>query len=102
MKSAINIFSTHRTAIIVYICYALFSVLILFSGWRHTHTAYLDRGSKLVIGEGIIYGYLYLTLIGIVLTLITLFKLAVSRKGRLFYLLLLIGIITPLVILFTI
>ena len=97
MKSVYQFFKQFPLSIIVYLCYTLLVLMILRIEWRIKNTVYSNHGERLVVGEGLMYGLLFLFLFAIIYGITILINALIKKQSK-FYWWLLLAIIAPLIV----
>jgi hypothetical protein len=103
MKTVWQIFKQHPIAIIIYLLYACFAQLVITGKWRYTKAlAHISSGERLAWGEGVMYGIIFLLFIATIFATVTLIFSFYNKAQKKFYMWLLLVIIMPVAIWFSI
>lgn len=95
MQFNLTILKSHSKAIIAVVLYALvWSRIAWLNSQIYTHHR---AGDRLAYGEGIAYSCIFASLIGIILIAIAIFKAFRNKKDIVFYLVLIILFLLPMV-----
>jgi len=103
MEKAGQILKTYPWSFASYIVYAVLYYYVASAGIRFHSALYrLQGGERIAWGEGVMYGYLLITIIAVIFSLVTMACIIAYRKHAIFYTCLLMMIIIPLIILWNI
>ncbi|TSJ44100.1 hypothetical protein FO440_07975 [Mucilaginibacter corticis] len=103
MKIFWQIVKRHPISIAIYLLYISFAYLVIIAKWRFTRALpQIHGGEKLAWGEGVMYGILFLSFTAILFASIILIFSCFDKGPKKFYWWLLLAIIMPIALWFSI
>lgn len=99
LTTTYNFYRGYKAAIIAYLCYLLFWWCNLSTKLRYEAAVdHISEGERVAWGEGVMYWYLLTLAISIGSTIVMLLNVILNKETRIFYLVMSILTITPLII----
>jgi len=85
LKSAWQLFRKYPYSLSLYIIYAAFIIRLKYVELRLRNQTNMPHAYKLVDGEGIMYGYFFVTIWGVIFALVTMICLGVYKTHQRYY-----------------
>jgi hypothetical protein len=99
LVNPINFFRKYPYSIALYIIYILFFARIEWITLQYKAAVTMNHGARLMLGEGIMYGYIIITFIAGVFSLVTMASILAYKDHMRYYVCLLFAIIIPAIVL---
>jgi len=103
MKKVFQILKTYPWSFAAYTVYAALYYFVMSASIKfHAALNHIEGGEKIAWGEGVMYGYIFITMVAIIFTLITMACIIAYKAHMRFYTCLLVMIIIPAIVLWNI